>query len=212
MYFCWFSLFKGQINNFKMAQKKFTILHRVFFLGTAVLLCLAFSSCASSSAPVPVSFQAGSSRIIKSVPFFPQEDYQCGPAAMAAVLNYRGVKRTPEEVAAAIYSKSARGTLNFDMVFYAEKKGLFARQYPGNLADLKYRINKSHPLIVMVDYGFLVYQKNHFMVVVGYDSGNVVVHSGKDSFKRVPIDDFLKTWQKTNNWTLLIQKTNTEQS
>lgn len=195
-----------------MAQKKFTILHRVLFLGTAVLLCFALSSCASSSAPVPVSFPAGSSRIIKSVPFFPQDQYQCGPAAMASVLNYRGVKTTPEEVAAAIYSKSARGTLNFDMVFYAEKKGLFARQYPGNLADLKYRINKSHPLIVMVDYGFLVYQKNHFMVVVGYDSGNVVVHSGKDSFKRLPVDEFLKTWQKTNNWTLLIQKTNTEQS
>jgi predicted double-glycine peptidase len=195
-----------------MAQKKFTILPRHFFLGTAVLLCFALSSCTESSKSSGRSLtSAASARIIKSVPFFPQEEYQCGPAAMASVLNYRGVKTTPEEVASAIYSKSARGTLNFDMIFYAEKKGLFARQYQGNLADLKYRINNSHPLIVMVDYGFLIYQKNHFMVVVGYDNGNVIVHSGKDSFKRVPVDDFLKTWQKTNNWTLLIQKTNTEQ-
>lgn len=185
---------------------------RIIRIITAALLCLMLFACASTTAPAPVSSPAGKSRVMKSVPFFPQEDYQCGPAAMASVLNYRGVKTTPEEVAAAIYSKSARGTLNFDMVFYAEKKGLFARQYPGSLADLKYRIDKSHPLIVMVDYGFLVYQKNHFMVVVGYDGGNVIVHSGRDSFKAIPIDDFLKTWQKTNNWTLLIQKTNTGRS
>lgn len=178
----------------------------------AALLCLMLFACASTATPAPVSSPAGKSRVIKSVPFFPQEDYQCGPAAMASVLNYRGVKTTPEEVAAAIYSKSARGTLNFDMAFYAERKGLFARQYPGNLADLKYRIDRFHPLIVMVDHGFFVYQKNHFMVVVGYDGGNVIVHSGKDSFKAIPIDDFLKTWQKTNNWTLLIQKTNPGQS
>lgn len=186
-----------------MAQKA---LHRAFSLGTAALLCFSLLSCAGaskSSAPHPT---AGKARVIKSVPFFPQEDYQCGPASMASVLNYRGMKTTPGEVAAAIYSKSARGTLNFDMVFFAERQGFFARQYPGNLADLKLKINESNPLIVMVDRGFLAYQKNHFMVVVGYDSSNIIVHSGKDSYKPVPVDDFLKSWHKTNNWTLLIHE------
>jgi ABC-type bacteriocin/lantibiotic exporter with double-glycine peptidase domain len=192
-----------------MTQKKIIITPRIFRNITAVLLGLMLFACAAApNAPAP----AGSVRIIESVPFFSQEDYQCGPAAMASVLNYRGIKIRSEEIASAIYSKSARGTLNFDMVFFAEKKGLYARQYPGNLADLKYRIDNSHPLIVMVDYGFLIYQKDHFMVVVGYDSGNIIVHSGKDSFKRIPIEDFLKTWQKTKNWTLLIQKTNMDLS
>lgn len=174
---------------------------------TAALLCIELCACvAPVTPPASPAVGAGDARIIKSVPFFPQEDYQCGPASMASVLNYQGLKTAPEEVAAAIYSKSARGTLNFDMVFFAERQGLSARQYPGNLADLKSRINRSSPLIVMVDYGFWAYQKNHFMVVVGYDSGNVIVHSGKDSYKPVPVDAFLKAWRKTNNWTLLIQK------
>ena len=32
------------------------------------------------------------------VPFFPQVDYQCGPAALATVLGYSGVKVTPEQL------------------------------------------------------------------------------------------------------------------
>ncbi len=144
-------------------------------------------------------------RLIDTVPFFPQEQYQCGPAAMASVLNYRGLAITPEEIAREIYSKSARGTLNFDMIFFAQKKGLQARQYSGSLEDLKKNIDQFNPLIVLVDYGFLAYRKDHFMVVVGYDSGHVMVHSGKDRFKPVPNEDFIGPWKKTKFWTLLIQ-------
>lgn len=196
--------------NTDMARKIFTALHRTICLVTFALLCLALFSCAGPKPPSHVS--GPDARILKSVPFYPREEYQCGPAAMASVLNYQGVKTTPEEIAAAIYSKSARGTLNFDMVLFSERKGLFARQYPGNLADLKHRIDKHHPLIVMVDNGFLIYRKNHFMVVVGYDRDNIIVHSGRKYFKPVPIDDFLDTWQKTNNWTLLIQNMDKDRS
>ena len=33
---------------------------------------------------------------LKQVPFFPQTEYQCGPAALATVLNASGVKVTPD--------------------------------------------------------------------------------------------------------------------
>jgi len=49
-----------------------------------------------------------------------------------------------------------------DMGLYAEKKGLKAIQYAGSLEDLKRNIDSNYPLIVLVDYGFWVYQKNHF--------------------------------------------------
>ncbi len=192
-----------------MAQSKFIFAHRALFITTAVLLCLGAFSCAAQP-ELSSPHRTASGRIIKSVPFFPQDEYQCGPAAMASVLNYEGMKVSPEEIAAEIYSKSARGTLNFDMLFYAQKKGGVARHYEGSLADLKHRIDKGHPVIVMVDYGFFVYQKNHFMVVVGYDDDNVIVHSGRNRCKSIRTDDFLKTWQKTRNWTLLIQKANAD--
>ncbi len=145
------------------------------------------------------------SRIIDHVPFHLQEDFQCGPASLAAVLNFWGVPVTPEEIARDIYSPSARGTLTLDMIGFPEKKGMKAVHYQGNMEDIRNKIESGYPLIVLVDLGVLVYQQNHFMVVVGYEGNSVVVHSGKEPLKRIPLKNFMKTWAKTKFWTLWIK-------
>jgi len=144
--------------------------------------------------------------IIDRVPFYPQEDYQCGPASLAAVLNYWHVDATPEEIARSIYSRSAGGTLNVEMVFYPQEKGLDAFQYSGGLDDLREKIDAGYPLIVLVDYGWSLFQVNHFMVVVGYNDGGIIVNSGKEEKKFIPEDSFLKAWERTRFWTLLIRQ------
>jgi uncharacterized protein YvpB len=57
---------------------------------------------------------------------------------------------------------------------------------------------------VLIDQGFWVYQNHHFMVVVGYDKGGLVVNSGREKNKFISRDSFLKTWEKTKFWTLRI--------
>ncbi|MBM4333067.1 MAG: peptidase C39 family protein [Deltaproteobacteria bacterium] len=164
------------------------------------LIILFVFSCAG-----PARFQESRGvRAIENVPFFPQEAYQCGPASLAGVLNFWGLKVSPEEIAADIYSKAAQGTLDVDMVFYAERKGLQARQYQGGWEDFKKSIDSGIPLIILVDYGFWVYQQNHFMVVIGYDENAVIAHSGKERNKVFPRGIFLKTWERANFWTLQI--------
>lgn len=167
---------------------------------TVVLFLLLLFSCVRTPPVKEPEF----TRIIENVPFYPQEMYQCGPASLAGVLNYWGMDVSPEEIAAEIYSQSAKGTLNIDMVLYVEKKGLKAHQYEGSVEDIKRNIDLSYPLVVMADYGFWVYQQNHFMVVFGYDENGIVVHSGRDRHKFIPLNDFLKSWKKTKSWTLLI--------
>lgn len=144
--------------------------------------------------------------IIDMVPFYPQEDYQCGPASLAAVLNYWHVDATPEEIARNIYSRSAGGVLNIEMVFYPQKKGLDAFQYSGGLDDLREKIDAGHPLIVLVDYGWSLFQVNHFMVVIGYNDDGVIVNSGREEKKFIPRESFLKAWERTKFWTLLIRQ------
>lgn len=150
------------------------------------------------------SRESTAARLIEKVPFYPQEAYQCGPASLAGVLNYWGVNVSPAEIAAEIYTPKGGGTLDIDMAFYAEKKGLKANQYQGSLEDLKRNIDSKYPLIVLVDYGFWVYQKAHFMVVVGYDESVFIVNSGREQHKLIPINEFLNTWEKTKFWTLRI--------
>ena len=165
-----------------------------------LLLCFLFSCVTTRNVMEP-----GTARIIKNVPFFPQEAYQCGPASLAGILSYWGVKVSPEEIAAQIYSRSAKGTLNLDMVLYAQNKGLQVIQYQGNIKDLKKNIDLGYPVVVLVDYGFWVYQQNHFMVIVGYHKNGVIANSGRDQLKFIREEDFLRAWERTDFWTLLIK-------
>lgn len=145
-------------------------------------------------------------KIIEKVPFFAQDNYQCGPSSLAGVLNYWGIKVTPDEISREIFSKTARGTLNIDMLLYAQRKGLNVVQYNGNLKDLKEKIDLGFPIIVMVDLGIYFLKINHFMVVIGYNEQGVIVNSGKEKEKFIYEKDFLKVWKKTDYWTLLIKQ------
>jgi hypothetical protein len=169
----------------------------LFFL---ILLVSFISSCAA-----PGRLAGTNGRTLADVPFYPQEKYECGPAALASVLNYHGVSSTPEEISAAIFSRTAKGTLHFDMLLYALDKGLDAEVYTGSMDAISKSINNRIPLIVLVDYGFWVYQQNHFMVVVGYNENGIVVNSGRESLKFIPSGEFLKIWEKTKYWTLSVR-------
>jgi ABC-type bacteriocin/lantibiotic exporter with double-glycine peptidase domain len=73
------------------------------------------------------------------------------------------------------------------------------------MQDLKRNIDSGYPLIVLVDYGFWAVQSNHFMVIVGYNEDGVIVNSGRDKHKFISEEDFVKTWERTKFWTLLIK-------
>jgi len=120
-------------------------------------------------------------------------------------MNYWGVHVTPDEISKDIYSESAQGTLTIDMTLYAEKKRLKAQQYKSSIEDLKKNIESGHPVIVLVDYGFFLYQANHFLVIIGYNEDGIVVNSGKERNMFISEKDFIRIWEKTKFWTLLIK-------
>lgn len=174
------------------------ILPIVYFLSGILLL----NSC--SKAGIRLSSETV---IIENIPFYPQKDYQCGPASLASVLNFWGYKVDPDEIAKNIFSKSAKGTLNIDMVLYAKRIGLYSAQYSGNWEDLRKNIEMGNPLIVLVDYGIKpFFQVNHFMVIIGYNKEGVIVNSDKRERLFIEKDRFLDLWQKTGYWTLLIKR------
>jgi ABC-type bacteriocin/lantibiotic exporter with double-glycine peptidase domain len=158
----------------------------------------------SCTATIPPEAPSSKVRLISNVPFYPQETFQCGPASLAEVFNFWGTTISPEEIARNIYSPSARGTLTMDMVFYAEKKGFVAKQYKGDLQDLRKKIDAGYPLVALVDYGFSFYEKSHFVVLLGYNDSGFFMHSGKEREKFIPTETFLKIWGKADFWTLLL--------
>jgi len=183
--------------------KKNKKVKRDFFSSSIIIIIITlFFICSCSNAYIQPQ---SATKLIENIPFYPQEDYQCGPASLAGVLNYHGVVITPEEIAADIFSKSAKGTLNLDMLIYAKNKGFKALQYKGSIDDIRININKGLPLIVLVDYGFLFYMQNHFMVIIGYNDYGIIVNSYAYEKQFIALDRFLDAWEKTNFWTLLIK-------
>jgi predicted double-glycine peptidase len=148
--------------------------------------------------------------IIRDVPFFSQEAYQCGPAALATVLDYWYQKTdvnkrlTPEQITSEIYSPTAKGVLGIDLEIYGRRQGFTARQYSGSISDLRQHIDESMPVVVLVDYGLSSLQANHFMVVTGYTADGVIVNSGRREGHRISNREMEKIWRRTGHWSLVL--------
>jgi len=140
-----------------------------------------------------------------AVPFFPQDAYQCGPVSLAEVLAFWGLDVTPEEIAADVFSSRLSGTLSMDMVLYPRRKGFRASAYSGGVEDIHDKIRQGYPLVVLVDFGFSFVEKNHFMVIVGYNDNGVFAHSGRERGKFFSYGRLQNIWKKTGYWTLFIR-------
>ncbi len=147
---------------------------------------------------------------IQEVPFYEDTNHQCGPSSLASVINYWYAKRhsknpvTPDKISFEVYSKGARGTLGVDLEFYAKKNGFQTMQYSGSIEDLRNNILNEIPIIILVDYGAFLYQRNHFMVVTGYSSDGIIAHSGSEE-KTISFNELKKIWGKTRFWTLIVK-------
>ena len=149
---------------------------------------------------------AGQAHLIGTVPFIAQEAYQCGPAALAMVLQYYGAAVDPAEITSELYLPSVRGTLNLDLEFYARRRGFQARSFAGTLAEARDELRRGHPLIVFQDLGVTGYPVPHFAVLIGYDdrAEAVVLHSGTTAYRVVSYPAFERSWARRKAWTLLI--------
>lgn len=168
------------------------------------LLLLLFLPLVAGCAPRSSSLPGNTLHRIKSVPFYPDDRYKCGPASLAGVLNYWGKDRTKEEIARRIYSQSAQGTVPFDLVWYARQTGLRARSFQGTYRQLRRYVRSDKPPIVFVDLGYWGVSIPHFMVVVGTTRNGLIVNSGTHQHKWYSREEFVRAWKETDRWTLLV--------
>ena len=153
----------------------------------------------SSSTELPDAIE------LQSVPFFAQEEYQCGPAALAMTLAWSGLAIGPEELVEEVYSPARNGSLPTDMIGAARRHGRMA--YPvTTLPNLLAEVAAGNPVIVLQDLGNSLGAYWHFAVVVGYDmaSQRVMLHSGTEEREVMSFQRFERAWQPGANWGLVV--------
>lgn len=141
---------------------------------------------------------------IEGVPFVKQESHFCGPASLASVMAYYGSPMDQDSIAKEVYCEGLKGSLITDLENFARERGFKTRLAQGSIDDIEGFIAGKRPVIVLVDMGFWVVSKPHYLVVTGCTEDEVTAHSGHESSRHFSRKDFLKIWKKQGSVYLVI--------
>jgi tetratricopeptide (TPR) repeat protein len=141
---------------------------------------------------------------LTQTPFFPQLEYQCGPAALATVLVNAGVKTTPDALVPQVYIPDRKGSLQVEMLAAARRNGLVSYALAPRFEDLLREIAAGTPVIVLQNLGMFT-AGWHYAVAVGYDypGGTLVLRSGTQERDVMPFAVHEVVWMRSNYWAMV---------
>lgn len=142
---------------------------------------------------------------LAQVPFFPQDDYQCGPAALAMAMKFAGAPVRPESLVDEVWLPARQGSLQLEMLAAPRRHGLVSYRLAPAYADLLREVAGGHPVIVLQDVGMLLPQW-HYAVVNGFDyaTGSIFLRSGLQVRQEMPFSYFERTWVAGRYWAMVV--------
>jgi tetratricopeptide (TPR) repeat protein len=142
---------------------------------------------------------------IPSVPFYPQEAYQCGPAAMAMVLQWTKANVSPQDLIPKVFVPAKKGSLQPALLTAARRYNRLAYPIKGVEALLT-ELAAGHPVIVLQNLGLQWFPRWHYSVPIGYNLAKplFIIHSGKEARRRMSWTLFMRTWKRADYWGLVV--------
>jgi len=143
---------------------------------------------------------------LSQTPFFPQTEHQCGPAALATVLQSHHVDALPQTLSSQLYIPAREGSLQVEMAVTARRYGMLPYPLDPEFADLLAEIAAGNPVLVLQNLGFDWWPQWHYAVVIGYDITNneLTLRSGTTKRWQTTFASFERTWERADNWALVI--------
>jgi hypothetical protein len=140
---------------------------------------------------------------LTQVPFFPQDDYQCGPSALATTLAAYGAKVTPEDLVAQVYLPERKGSLQVEMLAAARRHGMVSYLIAPRFKDMLQEVAAGNPVIVLWNQAPL--GSWHYAVAVGYDyeKGKLILRSGGTERQAVPFAIHELLWMRSGYWAMV---------
>lgn len=143
---------------------------------------------------------------LKQTPFFPQEVYQCGPAALATVLRHAGAAVTPEELVPQVFLPGREGSLQLELVGATRRQGLIPLRIRGEIQAIATALAAGYPVLVLQNMRFDFWPQWHYAVVIGLDleRDEVILRSGTFERHVMSARRFLGTWIRAKNWGMVV--------
>lgn len=168
-------------------------------------LFLLLTGCASipdavRSLPNDVSIE------LDRTPFFPQQRYQCGPAALTTTLAASGAEARLDDVVDAVFLPGRKGSLQLELVATARRHDRLPYVIDGTLAAVHAELEAGRPVLVLQNLGIAAAPRWHYAVIVGIDvdSRDVVLRSGTERRRMTRIATFLRTWRRGDYWGIVV--------
>ncbi|MBI3776324.1 MAG: PA2778 family cysteine peptidase [Gammaproteobacteria bacterium] len=170
------------------------------------VLLSGITACTSLPVPRVDESSLSSHAELTAVGFFPQEDHQCGPAALATVLNASGVTVTPEELAAQVYLPARQCSLQVELLAATRRHARVPYVLEPQLDILLREIAAGHAVLVLQNLGFSWLPVWHYAVVVGFDlpQRELILRSGREPRATVGFGEFERSWGLARHWALLV--------
>lgn len=179
---------------------------------TKVLVAVAIAQLMLSACAVgperQVLREAGLPVELVEVPFFPQDEYQCGPAALATVLVHSGVEVTPQQLVPHVFVPDRRGSLQAEMLAATRSHGRVPYVLPATLAPILAELRAGRPVLLLQNLGLDRWPIWHYAVLVGFDPAaeKFLLRSGitrREERRAVP---FLASWDRGGRWSMIAAK------
>lgn len=181
------------------------------FFSSAPLACLLALAAAGCSVNPSWTLQAPPADavvvdgVLPGIPFHPQTEYQCGPAALATVLGASGVSVAPDALAPQVYLPGRQGSLQLELVGATRRAGRIPFVIQPTTDALLAELGSGRPVLVLQNLLVRTVPKWHYAVVTGLDrrANAMVLNSGTEEGLRMEAPRFLRTWDWAGRWGLV---------
>lgn len=177
---------------------------RALLIACLLPLLVPVSGCTILAPVEPPAVEA--SVELDAVPFFPQDRYQCGPAALATVLSATGLPVSAADLVDAVYLPDRRGSLQAELAAAARRYGRVPFRVAAGEEALISELQAGNPVLVLQNLGLDSLPRWHYAVVVGYraDEESWVLRSGRERRRRESVRAFRRHWEGADRWGLVV--------
>ena len=161
-----------------------------------------------STMPPSVSNYGSAPGLLELVetPFYSQQKFQCGPAALMTVLTASGVATTLDAVSQQVYLPARQGSLQSEILAASRAAERIPYVLAPKLSSITGELATGRPVLVLLNLGVSWAPRWHYAVVVGSDadSDQIILRSGTDERRIMRTPVFLRTWQRSNFWAISV--------
>lgn len=164
------------------------------------------AGCAGNQRVMMADIELQSTAIeLVDTPFYPQITDQCGPSALATILNVAGVDVSPLRLKSNIYIPGRQGSLQLEMLAATRRYERVPYILEAEISAVFSELEAGRPVLVLQNLGTDNRPVWHYAVVVGFLPGEktFVLRSGDQERYRIKAAKFLRSWRRAGYWAMV---------